>query len=86
MSGHVLQHRDPRRGLEDVCYVPRRCVFFDGRSTVAFVAANDTIERREVEVGLDNAWVEIKSGLQEGEIVALAPPVDFKPEALGRSP
>lgn len=68
--------------LEDVCYVPRQCVCFDGRSTVAFVAANDTIERREVEVGLDNAqWVEIKSGLQEGEIVALAPPADFKPEA-----
>ena len=68
--------------LEDVCYVPRQCVFFDGRSTVAFVVADGAVQRREVEVGLDNAqWVEVKGGLTEGEVVALAPPADFKPEA-----
>jgi HlyD family secretion protein len=68
--------------LDDVTYVPRQCVFFDGRSTVAFVLKDDAVERREVEVGLDNAqWVEVKSGLSEGEKVAMAPPADFKPEA-----
>ena len=68
--------------LDDVTYVPRQCVFFDGRSTVAFVLKGDAVERREVEVGLDNAqWVEVKAGLSEGEKVAMAPPADFKPEA-----
>ncbi|MDF1837617.1 MAG: HlyD family efflux transporter periplasmic adaptor subunit [Planctomycetota bacterium] len=66
--------------LVDVLYIPRQCVLFDDGKTIVFVQGKPEIETREVEVGLDNNnWVEIKSGLTEGEIVLLAPPATFKP-------
>jgi HlyD family secretion protein len=66
--------------LVDVLYVPRQCVLFDDGKTIVFVHANSKSELREVEVGLENNnWVQISSGLEEGELVLLAPPATFKP-------
>lgn len=71
--------------LEDVLFVPRQCVFFDGRETIVFLRARGDSIRRVVDVGQDNAqWVIIHKGLEEGDVVLLAPPADFKPE--GSSP
>jgi HlyD family secretion protein len=67
--------------LEDALYVPRQCVFLDGDRTISFRRARDgRLEMREVEVGLDNnKWVQILSGLDEGDVVTLSPPPDFQP-------
>lgn len=71
--------------LEDVLFVPRQCVFFDGRETVVFQSQAGEITRRVVEVGPDNAqFVTLVAGLSQGDVVLLAPPPDFKPE--GASP
>jgi len=68
--------------IEDAHYVPRQCVFLDGDETIVFVIEKGEVERRPVEIGLDNTkWVAIESGLKEGETVALAPPADFQPKA-----
>ncbi len=68
--------------LQDVVYVPVQCVFFDGGETIAFVRKDGAVERRPVEVGLDNSkLVEVKTGLADGELVLLTPPPSFKPKA-----
>lgn len=73
--------------LSDVTYIPRQSVNLDGGQTIVFVVENGQALRREVEVGLDNSkWVQIKSGLEKGEIVALAPPADFEPAPLEQDP
>ena len=68
--------------IEDTLYVPLQCVMPHGGRTIAFVAKNGEIESRDVEVGLDNSkWVQILSGLEEGEVVLLSPPEGFEPDA-----
>ncbi|MDE0903097.1 MAG: efflux RND transporter periplasmic adaptor subunit [Planctomycetota bacterium] len=69
--------------LTNVLFVPRQCVFFDGRETVVFRREAGETTRRVVRVGQDNAqWVMIEEGLKEGDVVLLAPPSDFKPEGV----
>ena len=69
--------------LTNVLFVPRQCVFFDGRETVVFLREAGETTRRVVRVGQDNAqWVMIEEGLKEGDVVLLAPPSDFKPEGV----
>lgn len=68
------------KDLENTHYVPRQCVLLDGGDTIVFVVNGGKVERRPVQVGLDNSkWVSIEEGLEEGEVVALAPPADFEP-------
>ena len=67
--------------LEDVLQVPVQAVFRSGSRNLCFVDTPNGVEEVEVEVGEDNGrWVEIKSGLQEGQTVLLSPPPDFKLE------
>ena len=67
--------------LGDVLYVPKQCVFLEGRETVAYVKANKDIDRRVVEVGSDNRnYVVIQKGLDEGELVLLSRPASFQPQ------
>ncbi|MEM6672786.1 MAG: efflux RND transporter periplasmic adaptor subunit [Planctomycetota bacterium] len=69
--------------LEDVHYVPRQCVFLDGGEPIVFAKEGAEAVRREVEVGLDNTkWVAILNGVEEDEIVLLAPPANFKPAPI----
>lgn len=66
--------------LEDVLYVPVQSVFMDAGAPVCFVRAGGEAERREVEVGRDNArWVVVEKGLREAEVVLLSPPPGFHP-------
>ena len=51
-------------------------MFVDGKHTV-YVEKDGLLEPRKVEIGMDNnSLVVIKSGLEAGEIVSLAPPLD----------
>lgn len=73
-------------GLTDVLYVPRQCVFLDGDSTVCFVRTPEGIEARQVEVGQDNnKWVEIRAGVQAGEVVLLSPPASWEPAPVSQT-
>ncbi len=66
--------------LQDVIYAPVQSIFLDGGETLCFVAKGGDSERRAVEVGASNdKWVEVRSGLSEGEVVLLSAPRDFTP-------
>jgi multidrug efflux pump subunit AcrA (membrane-fusion protein) len=61
--------------LHDVLYVPIQSVVTVDEMKICYVRASSRVERREVETGLFNDdFVEIKSGLNEGEKVLLNPP------------
>jgi len=61
---------------EDATYIPVQAVLRVGRDTTVYVVNGRTIEPRTVEIGLDNnIMVRIISGLQEGELVLLTPPL-----------
>jgi HlyD family secretion protein len=67
--------------LHDVLYVPIQSVVTVGDKKVCYVMASSRAEKREVETGLFNDdFVEIKSGLTEGEKVLLNPPRWTEPE------
>ena len=61
--------------LHDVLYVPIQSVVTEEDKKVCYVMTNNSPEKRQVEIGLFNDdFVEIKSGLTEGERVLLNPP------------
>ena len=58
-------------------YVPIQSVIRVKGKTTAFVSRGDTVELRQVEIGLDNnRMVRIVSGLKPGETVLLTPPLE----------
>ena len=61
---------------DDTVYVPVQAVLRVGGKHAVFVLKDGSIEERNVEVGLDdNNMIRIASGLEEGEIVLMAPPL-----------
>ncbi|HOG50377.1 MAG TPA: hypothetical protein PKY10_07295, partial [Lentisphaeria bacterium] len=61
---------------QDALYVPIQSVVRISGKPVAYVKNGDDLERRDVEIGLDNnRMVHIISGLQEGEEVLITPPL-----------
>jgi HlyD family secretion protein len=79
----IIDHYD------DAVYVPVQCVVRVDGEPVVYVQTSDGQERRPVEAGLDNnRMVHIISGLDEGEKVLLAPPLDesTKPDDSGELP
>lgn len=61
--------------LLDVLNVPVQAVFRRGGKSQCFVLADGAVLPRDVKLGMSNdRFVEIKDGLKEGEIVALAMP------------
>ncbi len=61
--------------LSDVVHVPLQAVSPMDNRRVCYVVRGDQLERREVEVGeFNDEFIEIKSGLQATERVALRPP------------
>jgi len=63
--------------LADAVYVPIHAVVRRGGQPTVYVRAGGGFEPRTVEIGLDNnSMVHIASGLEAGEIVSLAPPLD----------
>ena len=62
--------------LSDVLYIPIQSVIRNGGHHYAYVQTPSGPRPRRVEIGLDNnRVVHIRSGLEEGEIVLLAPPL-----------
>lgn len=62
---------------EDAVYVPVQAVTRVGGKSTVYVKASSGTESRTVEVGLDNNRViHIISGLEAGEMVLLAPPLE----------
>ncbi|MBL7645147.1 MAG: HlyD family efflux transporter periplasmic adaptor subunit [Candidatus Hydrogenedentes bacterium] len=60
--------------LQDVVKVPLQAVSQEGTETVVYVASNG-MERRKVVTGsFDTSFIEIKEGLEAGEVVALRSP------------
>ncbi|MEX0619895.1 MAG: HlyD family efflux transporter periplasmic adaptor subunit [Pseudohongiellaceae bacterium] len=61
--------------LDDVVYVPLQAVTYYNDDQVVYVSNNGRTQRRVVEVGdFSEQFIEIVSGLQEGEEVLLLPP------------
>lgn len=61
--------------LEDVIYAPMQAVVSDGRQRYVYVVQGGTMQARPVETGAYNdRFIEIKSGVEEGEHVLLRPP------------
>ena len=61
---------------QDVVYVPVQAVLRVGGQPTLYVVKGGNIEERKVEIGLDNnRMVKISSGLNEGEVVMLTPPL-----------
>ncbi len=65
--------------LADALYVPVQSVFLDAGKPAAFVSRDGEVDLRAIEVGDDNGkWVEVLSGVKEGEIVLLSQPQGFQ--------
>ena len=63
--------------LEDAVYVPVQAVVkIDGQPT-AFILSGEKFQARPVQIGLDNSsMVHVIAGLDAGDVVSLAPPLD----------
>jgi hypothetical protein len=67
--------------IQDTLFAPVQSVFRRGKENLAFVDAGGGTAERKVEVGRYNdRWVQVLSGLSEGEVVLLAPPPGFTRE------
>jgi len=67
--------------IADTVFVPVQSIFRRGKTNLAFVERAGASEEREVQIGRYNdRWVQVLSGLTEGEVVLLAPPPGFTRE------
>ena len=72
--------------LDDVLIVPIQAVVIREGKKLCYVMASDTPQLRAVSTGAFNdTFVEIISGLEEGDQVLLNPPLLFEPSAVARS-
>ena len=71
--------------IDDAIYCPVQSIFRHGGANVAFVSDRaGGYQVREVEVGRYNdRWVQVLTGLAEGEVVFLSAPADFSLEPAG---
>ena len=65
---------------ENVLAVPAKAVKREKGKNVVYLVSNGQAQPREVKVGWkDSQWIEIMSGLEEGQTVLLEPPTPSKP-------
>ncbi|MBZ5660389.1 MAG: efflux RND transporter periplasmic adaptor subunit [Acidobacteriia bacterium] len=63
----------------NVLAVPRGAVYIDGSKRFVFRVENDRINRRDIQVGVANpTMIEVVSGLNQGDVVALPGDVSLK--------
>ena len=63
----------------NVLIIPRGAVYIDGSKRFVFAVAGDRLHRRDIKVGIANpTMIEVVSGLNEGDVVALPGDVKFK--------
>jgi multidrug efflux pump subunit AcrA (membrane-fusion protein) len=73
--------------LGDVVYVPIQSVVPNEGKQICYVVHGLKSEKREVEVGqFNDSFIEVKSGLKEGEKVLLRPPESGQPETGDKIP
>jgi multidrug efflux pump subunit AcrA (membrane-fusion protein) len=73
--------------LDDVVYVPVQAISPSNGKQVCHVARGFGSERREVEIGqFNDEFIEVKSGLKEGERVLLRQPESLETESIGKEP
>jgi HlyD family secretion protein len=73
--------------IPDAVYAPLQSVMLSKGATIAFVARGGATEERTVRVGKQSdKWVQILSGLSEGEEVLLSPPPGFTPQKASDEP
>lgn len=64
--------------IPDAVYVPLQAVNHRRGNNLVFVADGGSVSERVVEIGRSNeTWVEVRSGVREGETVLLSPPAEF---------
>lgn len=64
--------------LKSVVYIPVQSVFFEEEAHYTFVKEGDEYERRAVDIGAhNNEFIEVKSGLEEGDAVLLKKPEGY---------
>lgn len=67
--------------IEDCLYVPLQSIFLNAGRPVVFLRSSGEVRMQEVETGRSNhKWVEILSGLDEGQVVLLSQPPGFQLE------
>ena len=65
--------------LTDVLHVPVQSIFLDAGEPVCLMAGTRPTEKRSVSLGLSNGkWVEVQSGVSQGEVVLMAQPADVR--------
>jgi HlyD family secretion protein len=65
--------------LKDVLYVPVQSIFLDAGLPVCLMAGTRPTEKRSVTLGQSNGkWVEVQTGVEQGEIVLMAQPADVR--------
>jgi multidrug efflux pump subunit AcrA (membrane-fusion protein) len=63
----------------NVLVIPRGAVYIDGSKRLVFRVENNRLQRREIKVGTANPTIiEVLSGLQLGDVVALSSDVPLK--------
>jgi HlyD family secretion protein len=68
--------------IPNVLQIPLQAIHISGGEQVCYVQNALGVERRAVETGeFNESFIEIKSGLQEGEVVLLRPPRGFDDDA-----
>ncbi|MCG9912441.1 MAG: efflux RND transporter periplasmic adaptor subunit [Flavobacteriales bacterium] len=66
----MMVYVSPKQNSKPVLAVPKSAVLLEKMKTVWVLAHNNTFEQRMVETGAENKfWIEILSGLKEGETV-----------------
>jgi HlyD family secretion protein len=71
--------------LEDVVYIPLQAVTPDNGKQICYVAGGFKPERREIQVGeFTDEFIQVKSGLKEGERVLLRLPDGVEPNRNGQ--
>jgi membrane fusion protein (multidrug efflux system) len=59
--------------------IPRGAVFIDGDKRYVYRVEGDRLHRRDIQVGIANPTkIEVRSGLNEGDVVALPGEVSLK--------
>lgn len=72
--------------LEDVVYAPVQSVFVENGKHFVFVKTLGGYDRRVVEIGAhNNDFVQLRKGVDEGDLVLLKMPDDYEPEQVDKS-
>ncbi len=72
--------------LDDVTYIPVQAVFVENGEHFVFLKTLAGYERRAVEIGShNNEYIELKKGVDAGELVLLKMPDDYEPAQIDKS-